>query len=128
LCGKEFTNINKRVKFCCHICSSTWYWRYGDKVSKPELKVREMLKSLGVPFIASYPLENKIFDIFIPSKNLLIEIDGIYWPGRNKEHLNDIQKKNIKNDQIKTRLAEKCGYTLIRVWEDEIENVSKRIL
>lgn len=128
LCGTEFTNTTKRVKFCCHTCSATFQLRYGNRVSKPELKVREMLKSLGVPFTPSYPLENKIFDIFIPSKNLLIEIDGVYWHGRNKDRLNDVQKKNIENDQIKTRLAEKYGYTLIRVWEDEIKNVSKHIL
>lgn len=128
LCGKNFTNVVKRIKFCCHTCSVIFQLKYGNRISKPELKVREMLKELGIEFVSSYPIENKVFDIFIPSKNLLIEVDGIYWHGRNKNRLNNIQKKNIENDQIKNGLVIKYGYTLLRVWEDDIKNVPEYIL
>ena len=71
----------------------------------------------------------KLYDFYIPSNNTLIEVDGVYWHGKNKKlnELNKTQLKNHKNDKIKTRLAKKHGYNLIRIWEDEGKNVSKYI-
>lgn len=45
-------------------------------------------------------------------------------------HLNELsetQMKNRKNDEIKDRLAMDNGYNLIRIWEDEVKNVSEYI-
>ena len=69
----------------------------------------------------------KLYDFYIPSTNTLIEVDGIYWHGKHKnlEDLNDTQMKVRKNDEIKNRLANENGYTLIRIWEDEVKDVSK---
>jgi very-short-patch-repair endonuclease len=78
----------------------------------------------------NFELSGKFYDFYIPEKHLLIEVDGIYWHGRNIKNLNETQKRIRINDWTKNILARVSGYKLIRFWEDEIGecNVSKRIL
>lgn len=124
-CGGQFQNKQKKVKFCSHLCSVIHYLRFNERVSRPEKELRELLFNVGIDFVPSFPIKNKVFDIYIPSQNLLIEVDGIYWHSRNKTNLNTIQRKNIENDNIKNGLAKEMGYNLLRVWEDDIKNVPK---
>lgn len=110
----------------CKKCAIVDYLHRKNKVSKPEIKLGKILDGLGISFIPSFPLENKIYDFCIPSKRLLIEMDGIYWHGKGllDAELNDVQLHNRKNDDIKNRLARKNGYTIRRIWEDEISEES----
>lgn len=114
----------------CKKCAIIKYLNKKNKISKPEKRLGLILHKLGISFISSFLIKNKVFDFYIPSKNLLIEVDGVYWHSKNKQKLNDIQKKNVENDNIKNKLAKDMGYNLIRIWEDEIEEnyVSKYIL
>lgn len=54
-------------------------------------------------------------------------MDGIYWHGKNKtwNELNATQRRVITNDKKKNQIAYDNGYDIIRVWEDEVEFVSK---
>lgn len=122
-CDMPFQNKQKKVKFCSHLCSVIHYLRFNDRVSKPEKELRKILSDIGIDFVPSFPIKNKVFDIYIPSQNLLIEVDGIYWHSRNKTNLNTAQLKNVENDNIKNGLAKEMGYNLLRVWEDDIKNV-----
>ena len=98
-------------------------------MSKPEIEVEKYLKDNNIEYKYNYELCGKLYDFYIPSINTLIEVDGIYWHGKNKKinDLNETQVRNRKNDQIKDRLAVDNGYNLIRIWEDEVKNVSKYI-
>lgn len=125
LCGKTFVVVQKKVRFCCHRCSVIYYLKYGNRQSKPEKRIAEILSELGITHVQSFHLENKVYDFFIPSRNLLLEVDGVYWHGRDKSNLNDLQRKNIQNDEFKNKLAKKRGYDMLRICEDEVENVSK---
>lgn len=106
----------------CKRCAIIEYLRRECKISNPEKKFGELLTELGIEYEPSFPIGNKIYDFHIPSKNLLIEIDGIYWHGKglSDNELNEIQSHNRKNDDIKNRLAQENGYTIRRIWEDEI--------
>lgn len=65
----------------------------------------------------------KYYDFYIPSKNLLIEIHGIYWhPKTLNEAKNEIQQKNFHNDILKKQLAYQYNYILDVVYENELEN------
>lgn len=56
------------------------------------------------------PLE---FDFYIPSKQLLIEIDGsLHYKDTNKF---GTYESTSANDQVKNAYAKQCGYTLIRI-------------
>jgi very-short-patch-repair endonuclease len=65
----------------------------------------------------------KIFDYFLPDYNTLCEVDGDYYHG-NKEmfsELNEMQKRNKKNDTYKDIISKGMGYKIFRVWESELK-------
>ena len=52
-------------------------------------------------------------DAYIPSLNLIIEADGTYWH----------QMEHVKNkDRAENAYLKKCGYKLLRLSEEEINN------
>ena len=128
-CNVEFKTVisNKNV-YCCYNCALKDNFGFKfNKMTKPEIEIENYLKINNIEYKYNYALYGKLYDFYIPSTNTLIEVDGIYWHGKHKnlEDLNDTQMKVRKNDEIKNRLANENGYTLIRIWEDEVKDVSK---
>jgi very-short-patch-repair endonuclease len=85
----------------------------GSIYNKLEQELKDYLTELGVDFIENtrkviHPFE---VDIYIPSNNLAIEFDGLYW------HSELYKPKDYHLD--KTELALKNGVRLIHVFEDE---------
>lgn len=101
--------------------------------TKPEQAVSKILENLNISFIMQKRLITehscKYYDFYIPSMHLLLEVDGVYWHGKGipKNELSSTQKHNKENDDMKTLLALQQGYTLKRIWGDEIteENVKE---
>lgn len=57
-------------------------------------------------------------DVWVPSHNAIIEFDGTYWHGLDRDHnFTRDQLSNITNDIIKNALALSKGLTLIRIKE-----------
>ena len=90
-------------------------------VSAPEKKAKKILSSNGI-----YYEDGKVFwemehkypcDIFIPSKNIVIEIDGKYW--HNYPHGNE-------RDHLRNKELAALGVKVFRVWDDE--NLSNNML
>jgi len=109
------------------------------RMNKIETTVNDYLILLGVEFEFSLNLASYQFDFGIKDKRILIEIDGDYWHGNpkyynssgdySKRKLNEIQIKNQLRDIEKTNWAKDRGFTVIRIWETEINNNSyKNIL
>lgn len=108
-CGNEFLhNIMSNKPLFCPFC---------DKVSgsQQENEIMTYIRSLGITARERDRdvLDGKELDIYIPSKALAIEINGIYWHseagGKDKNyHLN------------KTKMCEEWGIQLIHIFEDEI--------
>lgn len=122
-------NRIKTARFCSYSCRAIFYTKKGMKETIPEKNFRVRLESFGVEFITQYVIDNKIFDFYIPKTNTLIEIDGIFWHAKdykygNKsfEDLRPVQQKVVINDNVKDLIAKKAGLSLIRIWEDEVEN------
>jgi len=99
--------------------------------SSLESKVSEILNLLSVSYTTQFPISGKIFDFKINNTNILIEVNGDYWhcnpikykinervkfPGGLKK-VEDIWKK----DSDKKNKAEKQGYKVIYIWEDDIK-------
>lgn len=100
-----------------------------QKRTLPELKFLNMLEKYEIKYFFQKSVEWKLgwkkwFDFYIPKHNILIEIDGVYWHGKNLKYdeLNNQQKRTRDNDIIKDNLAIESGYSLIRIWSDEIDN------
>lgn len=82
--------------------------------SKSEIEYFNILKYFyGNEIKKQFRLENKIYDYILLDK-ILIEFDGDYWHSLPKNKYND----NLKND-----IAIKNGYYLIRIKENESNNI-----
>ena len=87
--------------------------------SKAEHKAFNYIKSFFSDAIDDYwvSLEgmNKCYDVYIPQFNLLIELDGNYWHGRDRtRNFTKDQLNNMKNDLLKNRV-DSLGYNLCRI-------------
>lgn len=110
-CGNIFqTTIynwaNNFVKYCpdCMDCGKSYEAHM----------LAEVIRTWGIEdVLEEYPLfeDSRRVDIFIKSKNLVIEYNGLYW------HNEEIRDKNF---HLKRYLdCKKLGYNLIYVWQDD---------
>lgn len=95
-----------------------------NSMTSPEVKMSDLLTKMKIEFVSQKIIDDVIYDFYIPSKRLLIEVDGDYYHGNPEVYeegdLNHMQKKNKKNDKYKDALAKAFGYNLERFWEKDI--------
>jgi len=93
------------------------------KMTWPEREFKKLMGELGIKITPQKIVGGKIFDFYIPSINVLVEIDGNYWHGDKElyEELNSVQRRAIKNDEYKDALAIGFGYGIERVWESDLK-------
>ena len=113
---KEFIinkhTIHNRLKLnLTNLCTKCNPISIQSSIKENEIKI--YIKTLNIPFIENDKsiLDGKELDIYIPSKNLGIEFDGLYW------HSNIYKDKNYHLN--KTNLAQSKGVQLIHIFEDE---------
>ena len=96
--------------------------RMDKNPTAPEKSFASILIELGIEYETQKIVGGKIYDFYIPSKNLLLEVDGNYWHSKDKElkEMSPMQKKTFYNDIRKNAIAKNNGYDIERVWEDEI--------
>ena len=90
----------------------------------PEIEFEKILIELDVEYRSQEIVGGKIFDFYLPSVNLLVEVDGDYWHYNlktNKKKPNKTQKRNIQNDKRKNVIAKNNGYRISRVWESDLK-------
>jgi G:T-mismatch repair DNA endonuclease (very short patch repair protein) len=117
----------------CYSCSNSMYYVLSKtKINtKPEQNLKVLLDELKINYIHSFKYQKYNFDFYLPDFDILIEVDGCYWHGKNLklDELNETQKTSRKNDEKKNRICLENNKKLIRFWEDEInkENIIKKI-
>jgi Zn finger protein HypA/HybF involved in hydrogenase expression len=86
----------------------------GDKYTKTISIIWNLLNDNNIKFEINNNriLNKKEIDIFIPSKNIAIEYNGLYW------HSDKFKEKNYHLD--KTEKCEKLGIRLVHIFEDEL--------
>jgi very-short-patch-repair endonuclease len=89
------------------------------KPSGLELQVASMLRAMGVEFVAQHPIFKYTVDFYVPSENLVIEVNGCWWH-RCKEcgHKDDIRARF--RDARRVRSLESRGYEVIVLWEHDL--------
>lgn len=106
------------------------------KESSIECKVRLFLENSNIPHqsekFIQYKNKWKCYDFLITdglNYTFLIECDGDFW--HDPEGTHKIQKKNIRNDKLKNKIAKQLGIPLLRFTESEInfnfKNVKEQI-
>jgi DNA mismatch endonuclease, patch repair protein len=98
--------------------------------TKPEIKLRKLLRSEGVRgYRIHYKLPGKP-DIVFTKKKIAIFIDGCFWhkcpecfhePETRKEFwMKKIQSNIDRDHKVRGHLKEE-GWTVVRIWEHEIK-------
>ena len=98
----------------------------GIYTSKQELLLREKLIKLGFEIETQKRIENFYYDILLKGTNIIIEYNGVYWHADPKKYKpddilfgNKTAKEIWKKDSFKKEIANKNGYNVITIWEDE---------
>lgn len=89
----------------------------GCVKSKPEAEVKSFIQSLDIPFKANdrSVIKPKELDLIIPSHNLAIEFNGLFWHS-------ELQGKDRKYHIDKTNSCKEVGYELIHIFEHQWVN------
>lgn len=83
---------------------------YLANPSSIELAVQAELVSMNVPFIPQHRVGPRyVADLFVPSRNLIIECDGTYW-----------HRNTAERDRKRDEYCRNAGYTVVRLSEKEI--------
>lgn len=102
--------------------------RIKGKDTKPEVQLRKTLWALGYRYRLHYKLSGKP-DIVFPRQKIAIFVDGCFWHGCPdhfrvpKSRSEFWQKKiqsNIDRDLRNNSLLKEEGWTVLRLWEHDI--------
>jgi very-short-patch-repair endonuclease len=121
ICGRLWKRETARLKegkTCAPRCAAIKGYLSGDrKETGIELKLQEMLTSMGIEFVTQKPILGvTVADIFI-FPNVAIFADGTYWhKGAMKEY----------KDNEKTNKLRKGGYVVLRLEEKEINEETEK--
>lgn len=105
------------------------------KVTSIEARVRGILEGLGVFFVPEKEVfwkgKRRIFDFWVTdgvNYSLLIECDGDYFHANaykegeaKRSELTRLQKRNLRNDAFKNKMAAAKGIPLLRLTESDIK-------
>lgn len=97
-----------------------WKSRWEDSVAK-------IMTDAGIVYRRQFRIKGSRhpFDFFIPSLNLIIELDGCFWHGcevcttKTMRSRYPHMKRARRNDPIITRFAESKGYRVLRITEHD---------
>lgn len=96
--------------------------------SKKETEfIEHCVKPLGIDYDTQYYLKDihHYCDVYIPSKNMIIEFQGDYWHGNPNKYSNDelseYQKKKVTKDNELREYCSENGINLIEIWESDYD-------
>lgn len=120
----DYINSRTKVKIICkehgifeirpaHILSGQNCNKCSCIISKAEIELKDFIKSINITIIENSKsiIPPNELDIFIPSHNIAIEFNGLYW------HSELFKDKNYHLN--KTIQCEKQNIRLIHIFEDE---------
>lgn len=121
-CGRILTKVTRHlINFTyrnntspCHHCYPNLHFRSNFEKNIAE----ELLKFCKEELQYNRKYLGAEVDILVPTKNIAIECNGVYW------HSELYKDKNYHID--KKKLIEDNGYNLIQIWEDDWLNEKKK--
>lgn len=106
--------------------------RIRSKNTGPERAMAKLLRGAGIRFRRHQKLPGTP-DFRLVGTKIVVLTDGIFWHGRNGwAKLNPFWRKkikrNVQRDAEVNQALKSRGWTVIRVWEDELESSMPRII
>ncbi len=146
VCGKDFfvskSILSQRTpKYCSIKCRDNDPNYIGyiagnmaqmDKkgLNKLEKCGNEILDDISVNYQYQALIENKfLVDVLIPEYKIVIQWDGDYWHGYNKDinTVNDRVRKRMLLDKSQDAYMKECGYHILRFWEHEVYKERRKV-
>lgn len=87
--------------------------------------IDECIMPLGIEYVTQYYISDlhHYCDVYIPSKNTIVEFQGDYWHGNpkkyKKEELTEYQLEKVKKDDELRNYCKENGINLVEVWESD---------
>jgi len=108
-------------------------------MNKVETKLGELLTTLNVAHSFSFYIDRYQYDFIIKDTKVLIEVQGDYWHANPVFYKKDdiiqypggryiIAEQVWQRDIKKKIIAEKHGYQVIEIWENEIRKLTEKEL
>lgn len=85
-------SLVSRFRFCSRRCAGSWVSNTWPRTSSIERALHESLWLRGVPFEIEHAIGPWTVDIAFPIARLVVEADGTYWHGRDKQKATDRRK------------------------------------
>lgn len=102
-----------------------------------ELKLIQIFQDNNIKgWRRNYPVKGHPDFVFL-DKKIAIFVDGCFWhghdcrntrPSDNAEYWNKKRERNIRHDKEVTTLFEQRGWTVIRIWECELNRKNRSAL
>jgi DNA mismatch endonuclease (patch repair protein) len=111
-----------------------------SKNTKPEIALRKLVSAYFYPKGYRYRIHYKKLigspDIVFVAKKLAIFVDGTFWHGYESEKYKRPKDKfwsqkikaNVVRDKKVNKLLKKRGWTVLRIWEHDLEKRPEKIL
>ena len=131
ICNKEDHKLMMHDRMVNLICSNN---NFKISSSKEEEFIEEVIKPLGIEFEKQYYIKdiNQYCDIYIPSKNAIIEFNGDFWHANptkyDRSNLYESQKRKVSKDKIKSDYCKNNGINLIVVWESDYKENKEDVI
>lgn len=108
----------------------------SNKNKSTELKLIQIFKENNIHgWRRNYKVKGHPDFVFL-DKRIAVFVDGCFWHGHdcrntrpkdNKDYWTKKRERNIKHDREITEYFEKRGWTVIRIWECELSNKSRKV-
>lgn len=102
-------------------------------MTKPEQKLRDILEELQITYKSQFFIKDNTrtfsYDFYLPEHHTIIEVDGDYWHGGPgvSEYWHGVETTK-ESDNLKDSVAQERGYTVIRLWESQLNTDKKLII
>lgn len=92
-----------------------------SKPNKLELKLFGYLDQLGLEYEPYHLIKPKFIVDALVGDNIIVQADGDYWHGHPRfSKLTERQIAQQKRDKAQDAYLTKCGYKVIRIWENDM--------
>lgn len=102
-----------------------------------ELRLIGVFRQSGITgWRRNYPVKGHPDFVFL-DKRIAVFVDGCFWHGHdcrntrpeaNKDYWQKKRDRNIKHDREITRMFEARGWTVLRIWECELNKCNRSLL
>lgn len=120
--GRSEKSILKNREKMCRMLTSGEF-SLSSKVEKEFIET--CIKPLNIEFDTQHYIKDihHYCDVYIPSKNTIIEFQGDYWHGNPKKYLKEelskFQLEKVEKDEVLRKYCSDNGINLIEIWESD---------